>query len=684
MNTAINNSVAEAQWDKGYIAPGTDLDTLTATGGYKVNRYAVATSLVNAPTNVAGAMNPATVNVNVNGSGGVVQQWLTLPVAGRDAPIVVRNRDETEAWSQWRRQDDIAAPTRNEIDAKTTSLQDEIDGVKGVNGSLSSRVDATNARLKISTVEPTTYETMEGPALWVRQPTETVGAGLLVAREGAWVPVFEFTSDGEIVQGEVSPASGQNLVIDPTSDAYGALGNGAADDTTALTNAISAAVSTGKPLWLPPGRSFAISGELTFSGGLMVFTNGARFVETPTSFDGSMVKIESDVTVVGGLHITTSLAPKRIGAYIAGARVTVDKISVSASSAGGGAENNFYCGLKIAGSKVKIGEVAIKNFDRAVHVDAASQISIGRCDIENYRTGLWLRGSDRVVIKSGSAVGASPNAGFAPGSNFILMDSTAARALEFIAVSDFLGENAGEHGVRLGGQYPIRNVTLRNVTSRDAGGCGFKVLGGTVESGSRHSEIAFEGCTSIDAGNINQNSCGFLIQLTEGVRISSPVVKARAKNVSSTYGLRISGSDGVVVSGAKISRAALSGVFVDSSEYGAVSNLVFDGEVKDSGTSHFLLSNGAADFTDFRITAYCSGASQSAWSMAAPVKGVSRLSLSVAGSQPVVQSSGTMVGFLVDVLATVPPGSVSALPSSRWVTTTGSQYRYSDGQWVAV
>lgn len=102
--TAITDAQNTAQWDRGKLAAGTDLDSITAEGGYQITTYALAEGTINRPS-LPTAINPAKLAVYSASGTTVVQEWRTTPANGVDAPIMQRVRGNDGVWSQWRRTD---------------------------------------------------------------------------------------------------------------------------------------------------------------------------------------------------------------------------------------------------------------------------------------------------------------------------------------------------------------------------------------------------------------------------------------------------------------------------------------------------------------------------------------------------------------------------------------------------
>jgi hypothetical protein len=88
---------------------------------------------------------------------------------------------------------------------------------------------------------------------------------------------------------------------------YGAIGDNSADDTTAFTNAITAAVAAKMPLFIPGGH-YKISGQLAIPSGLIMRGAGQEPVNgTPTRLNFSTLSTATTAIVInGGSNITLS------------------------------------------------------------------------------------------------------------------------------------------------------------------------------------------------------------------------------------------------------------------------------------------------------------------------------------------------------------------------------------------
>ena len=115
-------------------------------------------------------------------------------------------------------------------------------------------------------------------------------------------------------------------------------------------------------------------------------------------------------------------------------------------------------------------------------------------------------------------------------------------------------------------------------------------------------------CLAEDCGLVNQNTCGFLIQMANYVKIVSPIVRNRNKPSSGHSGIRIGGVTHLQITDPDIRKANNYGIFIDS-ELGNVSDVKINGANIDQTTGWGIyLSNGqpagsANNFNNIEIDA---------------------------------------------------------------------------------
>lgn len=400
-----------------------------------------------------------------------------------------------------------------------------------------------------------------------------------------------------------------SLTLAVQAEAEGVVGDGVTDDTDALHAAAAKAVSLGVPLVLRPGMSVGISYYKRLPEGLTLYTGGADFQQIVAMGRAPVVGLGPRSRVVGGLRVWTMSGDACQGVHIADAPdVVIDSVDVRAYTPGAGKGNVRDNGLRVLNSdRLTVGRVFVENYDWGVWIEASDGAQIGSLEVRTYSLAVRLRDPRQVNIGSGRTYGASPNSAYLPGYNGILIEAMSADATDGVQIENFLVEGAGEHGYRIGGLYSARNITFTRCTARNVGGSGFKTLAGedtVAGNATRIRGVIMDHCTVEDAGEINRNCCGFLIQRADDVRIVAPVVRKKGKTYSAVEGIRMSGVTNVTVASPRVWDTRKYGIHLDEA-YGNISDATFTDLHVSASTGHGVyLQNPGVEFRDLRFEGY--------------------------------------------------------------------------------
>lgn len=471
--------------------------------------------------------------------------------------------------------DEVFAPADSEFVAITVDS-----AIRGVHTELDRVKELAEAVLAMSGVGPTS-------------PTDAQTAALI----GQAGTLTRKALDAAVEAARVTP-------FGVRVDAYGVVGDGVTDDTTALHAAASAAATFGVPLVIPAGFSIGISSYKRLPEGLTMHTNGSSFQQITQMGRAPVVGLGPRSTVVGGLRVQTLGGDACQGVHVADAPdVTVyGGIEVRSSTPGAGKANIRDNGVRVINSpRFTADRVYVENYDWSVWVDESPGFQIGWAEVSTYSLAVRIKGGcSQGRIHGGRVYTAGPNSSYLPGYNGLLMENQSAS--DDIRISNFTVEDAGEHGVRLSGFSTQTNIWFDNCMARNSGGSGFKVLGGEAEENTfRNRGITFNNCTAIDSGSINQNCCGFLIQRADDVRLINPVVKKDKKTYSAVEGIRLSGVSHVTVVSPKILDTHKYAIHIDEA-CGNIQDVTFlDTHIQTPSGHGIYLQNPGVEFRDMRF-----------------------------------------------------------------------------------
>lgn len=232
----------------------------------------------------------------------------------------------------------------------------------------------------------------------------------------------------------------------------GAVGNGVANDTTALTNAGNAAVALGRKLWL-------------LSGSIYLFTQWVIPNNCEVEAEGSVLRSDGTLTVAADVTLTIgdNFICDSLKVTTPGTETNTDIISLGdnpiignliveadAQRAGGG--------IITAGNSVIIDYLKTRKIDRPLHLNNTSVnfqnegSRIGFIDVESYVRA--FRATFCSFNVGGiRAVGRSANASKSPGHNTVLIVGCSDWS-----IGDIWSEDAGEHAFRIGGTDGNANI----------------------------------------------------------------------------------------------------------------------------------------------------------------------------------------------------------------------------------
>ena len=340
---------------------------------------------------------------------------------------------------------------------------------------------------------------------------------------------------------------------------FGAVGDGATDDTAALV----AAGASGREVHFDTDRTYNFVGPVTVAPGTRWLTHGAQFYLTAPR-DAPNMLIESDV-YMDQLKLSFVGGDADRGVTIRGSDVQIDAMRLVArtpSTVRNYRRRALNVGVEGSGtSNVRLGHVRIEGWLDAVAVWQSTDVDFERLTIRGYVQGLLMRDCARVHIQSGSAK--NPNLVMTkgnPGENGILVeDYDANRERGDLHFGDFHVDGSGEHGFRVGGQVPITGIHFDGCSTSGTGagsverhgGCGFKVLGATTNPSptARHENVRFTNCTVKDVtpGMASHNFAGFNVGKSKNVVLDNCIVRKVNGPSSAAYGFALLGSENVSI-----------------------------------------------------------------------------------------------------------------------------------------
>lgn len=375
----------------------------------------------------------------------------------------------------------------------------------------------------------------------------------------------------------------------------GAYMDGVRDDTDVVERGLMLSASMGVPLVIPTQKKVVLSKQISMPSGASISGNGSTFYwPSPTSSGTWLVNANSkyacsisDLTLEVDAPVN---ADQRGVTAVNAVGLHLNNVHIKSTNPGAGFGNAYKLGLLIERSTaVHIEDVSITNFDNGIRYNLVKDFVATNIRVNNYRLGLWVSDCVNGKFYSGHIKGKSPNSAQEPGHSGILVDSDTKYGTNHITFADYIVEDSGETGYRLGGQTPIGNVFFIRCKAYRSGSNGFKTLGGTVESKSRHRYIHYIDCLAEDSGLAGgTNTYGIAVHLTDDVNITNFICNNETVQNSAYYGIDVCGSNQVTITNPSIYRPLVAGIAVRTA-LGNVFNCIIDG-------GRFSTSGGADTF----------------------------------------------------------------------------------------
>ena len=415
---------------------------------------------------------------------------------------------------------------------------------------------------------------------------------------GAWRPVGDITLREELAspggsntvgfqqEGDGSvPRTQQDKHRDIVhSKDFGAVGSG--DETTQIQNALNAAV--GKILLLDGTKTYTVT-SVSIPDNVTLETGGAVFRRESGS--GYIVTVGANVTA-DIISVSDIGGASNVGVHIAGSNTTIGRILAKSDDLA-----SLY-GVRIEGAarlgSLNVGSISTENYRSAVQCFNVIASSIGRIVMNRIAIGLYLRDVKNTKFDSVYSALLSPASTGRNGENGILIESaTAAYSTEGVTFGNVEVQDTAEHGVRLGGSFPMRNIHFDSITTLNTGaangigGAGFKILGYETSPGvfAYHEDITVGDLSVTDvslSAGVN-NFSGIVLGNVKGLNIGSYLLKKRNHAASAKNAIFINNCQNVTINGVKASDVERTGLLVttDSSVQTSelVKNIVIRGEI---------------------------------------------------------------------------------------------------------
>lgn len=333
---------------------------------------------------------------------------------------------------------------------------------------------------------------------------------------------------------------------------FGAKHDGVTDDTAAVKAGLAESARLGVPLFFPALDTIRVRGMITLPSGAHIEGRGCTLLWEEGNGSGSWLMYANDSSgcTVRDLTLYTAapmadLANQRGFSAVGADGLTVHGLSVRCKVGQAGSASTQALGMLFQSCPgLDVARLSVDGFDNGIRFSLCNDFSCEGVAVSRFRLGLWVSDCKRARFRDGRARTYTTTPIDGPGANGVLIDADTPGGTDGLTFEDWVVENSYETAYRIGGQAPVYRVDFIRCTVIRCGNNGFKTLGGTLESGSRHRFIRYTDCTVVDAGFREDTNCaGIAVHLTDDVTITGLVVRSSS---STGYSCR----EGVYVAGA--------------------------------------------------------------------------------------------------------------------------------------
>ena len=345
---------------------------------------------------------------------------------------------------------------------------------------------------------------------------------------------------------------------------FGAVCDGVTDDTAAVNAGLAESARLGVPLIFPAVNTLRVRGTITLPSRAQIEGRGSTLLWKEGTGPGTWLLHANGTTgcAVQDLKLRTDaplaeVANQRGFTAVGAASLAVDGLSVACTVGGAGSASTNALGMLFQSCPgLNVGRLSVDGFDNGIRFFLCDDFSCEGVSVYRFRLGLWVSDCKRARFRDGLAKTYTTTPIDGPGANGVLIDADTAGGTDGLTFEDWVVENSWETAYRIGGQNPVYRVDFIRCNVLRCGNNGFKTLGGTLASGSRHRFIRYTDCTVIDAGFREDTNCaGIAVHLTDDVTISGLVVRSsRATGYSCREGVYVAGANRVSIDNPSIFR----------------------------------------------------------------------------------------------------------------------------------